>query len=263
MRNRMIAMALSVCLIWGCMPAAVMAAEIPEGSVTETNSEISETGNKARAVDHSAEIADASEENQSEGNPSEAASEGDINKLAKELVEKTQEDARVYQEQKEAAEKAAEEKAKEEAKQKRAEYRKKAEEEARQAAAEARRKAEEERIAKRKEVVDFALQFEGNPYVYGGTSLTNGADCSGFVMSVFAEFGYSLPRVAADQYYASTVKDIQDIEQGDLVFYGSGGITHVALYIGDGQIIHASTSASGIKVSNYDYEQPVGVGTYL
>ena len=114
----------------------------------------------------------------------------------------------------------------------------------------------------RAQIVDFALQFEGNPYVYGGTSLTNGADCSGFVMSVFAQFGYSLPRAAADQYYQSVQKSVADLEPGDLVFYGSG-ISHVALYIGDGQIIHASTSASGIKISNYDYETPVGVGTYI
>lgn len=114
----------------------------------------------------------------------------------------------------------------------------------------------------RQEIVDFALQFEGNPYVYGGTSLTNGADCSGFVMSVFAQFGYALPRVAADQYYQCEKKDISDLEPGDLVFYG-GGISHVALYIGDGQIIHASTAATGIKISNYDYETPVGVGTYI
>ena len=100
------------------------------------------------------------------------------------------------------------------------------------------------------------------PYVYGGTSLTNGADCSGFVMSVFAQFGYSLPRVAADQYNQSAKKSVEDLEPGDLIFYGSG-ISHVALYIGTGQIIHASTSASGIKISNYDYEAPVGVGTYI
>ena len=67
----------------------------------------------------------------------------------------------------------------------------------------------------RQQIVDFALQFEGNPYVYGGTSLTNGADCSGFVMSVFAQFGYSLPRVAADQYYQSVQKSVADLEPGD------------------------------------------------
>lgn len=137
----------------------------------------------------------------------------------------------------------------------------------RQTVEDAKKKAAEEaeakRVAKRQAVVDFALQFEGNPYVYGGTSLTNGADCSGFVMSVFANFGYSLPRVAAAQCDASTKKDISQIEPGDLVFYGSGAIDHVALYIGDGKIIHASGAATGIKISNYDYEQPTAIGTFM
>lgn len=139
-----------------------------------------------------------------------------------------------------------------------------------EAAAEAARKAEEERKAaevarleKRQGIVDFALQFVGNPYVYGGTSLTNGADCSGFVMSVFAEFGYELPRVAAAQCAASEKKDVSDIEAGDLVFYGDGGIDHVALYIGDGKIVHASTAATGIKVSDYDYRAPAAVGSFV
>ena len=123
--------------------------------------------------------------------------------------------------------------------------------------------AEAKRLAKRQEVVNFALQFEGNPYVYGGTSLTNGADCSGFVMSVFANFGYSLPRVAAAQCDASTKKDISQLEPGDLVFYGNGYIDHVALYIGDGKIIHASNAATGIKISDYDYEKPAAVGTFM
>ena len=143
------------------------------------------------------------------------------------------------------------------------ETKKKAEEEARKKAEEEAKKAEEQRLEKRQAVVDFALQFEGNPYVYGGTSLTNGADCSGFVMSVFANFGYSLPRVAAAQCDASTKKDISQLEPGDLVFYGSGYVDHVALYIGDGKIIHASGAATGIKISNYDYEQPAAVGTFM
>ena len=136
-------------------------------------------------------------------------------------------------------------------------------EEAKKKAEEEAKKAEEQRLAKRQAIVDFALQFEGNPYVYGGTSLTNGADCSGFVMSVFANFGYSLPRVAAAQCDASTKKDISQLEPGDLVFYGSGYVDHVALYIGDGKIIHASGAATGIKISNYDYQQPVAVGTFM
>ena len=128
---------------------------------------------------------------------------------------------------------------------------------------EAEAAAEEARLTKRQGIVDFALQFVGNPYVYGGTSLTNGADCSGFVMSVFAEFGYELPRVAAAQCAASEKKSVADIEAGDLVFYGDGGIDHVALYIGDGKIVHASTAATGIKVSDYDYRAPAAVGTFV
>lgn len=125
------------------------------------------------------------------------------------------------------------------------------------------RKVEQKRVAERKALVNFALQFVGNPYVYGGTSLTNGADCSGFVMSVFKEFGYDLPRVAAAQYEASQKKDISQMETGDLVFYGAGGINHVALYIGDGKVVHALNSNKGIVITDYNYDTPVGVGTYV
>lgn len=165
--------------------------------------------------------------------------DGAVTALAEQIVERTEEEVQKYQEEKAAAEEAR--------------------------IQEEQRRAEEARVAKRQEIVDFALQFEGNPYVWGGTSLTNGADCSGFVMSVFANFGYELPRVAASQYAASTHKDISDMETGDLVFYGpsASGIYHVALYIGDGKIIHASTSATGIKISDYDYERPLGIGTYV
>lgn len=128
---------------------------------------------------------------------------------------------------------------------------------------ESNRKVEQKRVAERKALVNFALQFVGNPYVYGGTSLTNGADCSGFVMSVFKEFGYDLPRVAAAQYEASQKKDISQMETGDLVFYGAGGINHVALYIGDGKVVHALNSNKGIVITDYNYDTPVGVGTYV
>lgn len=101
------------------------------------------------------------------------------------------------------------------------------------------------------QIADYAVQFEGNPYVYGGTSLTNGADCSGFVQSVYAHFGYSLPRVAADQAGAGTKVSTSSLQPGDLLFYH--GFGHVAIYIGGGQVIHASNAATGIKISNYDY----------
>ena len=205
---------------------------------------------------------------------SDGTSDGNMNELVENIVEITTAKAEEYMEEVQAAKEAAIEKEEqrkaeearkkaEEARKNAEEARKKAEEEAKKKAEEEARKAEEERMAKRQEIVDFALQFEGNPYVYGGTSLTNGADCSGFVMSVFKEFGYELPRVAAAQMEASELKDVEDIEIGDLVFYGDYGIDHVALYIGDGKIIHASTSATGIKISDYDYRQPAAVGTYL
>lgn len=104
---------------------------------------------------------------------------------------------------------------------------------------------------KRQEVVDFALQFVGNPYVWGGTSLTNGADCSGFVQSIYKRFGISLPRVAADQANVGTRISVEEALPGDLIFYAENGyIYHVVMYIGDGKVVHASSSASGIKVSD-------------
>ena len=105
-------------------------------------------------------------------------------------------------------------------------------------------------------VADYALQFVGNPYVYGGTSLTNGADCSGFVMSVYANFGVSLPHSsAADRNVGYAVNGLENAQPGDLVCYSG----HVALYIGNGQIVHASTSKTGIIVSNANYRTPLSV----
>ena len=115
----------------------------------------------------------------------------------------------------------------------------------------------------RQDVVDYALTFLGNPYVYGGTSLTNGADCSGFTQSVFANFGISLSRTAADQSYGGTAVDLGSIQPGDLLFYSDGGgISHVAIYMGGGQIVHAANAASGITTSNYDYSTPVSASRY-
>lgn len=195
---------------------------------------------------------------------------GSVSALASALAKQTEEETQKFVEKEEEAAQIREErriekaeKASEKAEQEKAA----ALENIQQTVEDAKKKAVEEaeaaRLARRQAVVDFALQFEGNPYVYGGTSLTNGADCSGFVMSVFANFGYSLPRVAAAQCDASTKKDISQIEPGDLVFYGNGYVDHVALYIGDGKIVHASGVATGIKISNYDYEQPAAIGTFM
>ena len=95
-------------------------------------------------------------------------------------------------------------------------------------------------------VVDYATQFVGNPYVWGGTSLTNGADCSGFVQSVYANFGVSLPRTSYEQQNAGTEVSYADAQPGDLICYGG----HVAIYMGNGRIVHASNSVDGIKISD-------------
>lgn len=95
-------------------------------------------------------------------------------------------------------------------------------------------------------VVDFATQFVGNPYVWGGTSLTNGADCSGFTQSVYANFGVSIPRTSYEQQNAGYEVPYSEAQPGDLICYGG----HVAIYMGNGQIVHASNSRDGIKISN-------------
>ncbi len=105
-------------------------------------------------------------------------------------------------------------------------------------------------------VAQFALQFVGNPYVYGGTSLTNGADCSGFVMSVYNNFGVSLPHSSgADRSVGAAVDGLANAQPGDIICYSG----HVAIYIGNGQIVHASTAKTGIKVSNADYRSVLAV----
>ena len=109
-------------------------------------------------------------------------------------------------------------------------------------------------------VAEYALQFVGNPYVYGGTSLTNGADCSGFVMSVYANFGIKLPRTsAADRSQGSAVDGLENAQPGDLICYSG----HVALYIGNGQIVHASNSKTGIIVSNASYRKILAIRRIL
>ena len=95
-------------------------------------------------------------------------------------------------------------------------------------------------------VVDYATQFVGNPYVWGGTSLTGGADCSGFVQSVYANFGVSLPRTSYEQQNAGYEVSYADAQPGDLICYGG----HVAIYMGNGQIVHASNARDGIKISD-------------
>ncbi len=132
------------------------------------------------------------------------------------------------------------------------------EEEARLAAEEAKRIAEEKaRIeaekarlrAKGQSVVNYAKRFLGNPYVYGGTSLTNGTDCSGFVMRVYQNFGYALPRTSYSMRYAGRSVSYSEMMPGDIVCYSG----HVGIYAGNGQIVNAIDSAHGIGMSNVNY----------
>jgi cell wall-associated NlpC family hydrolase len=111
-------------------------------------------------------------------------------------------------------------------------------------------------------IVEYAKQFLGNPYVWGGSSLTNGADCSGFTMSLYAKYGYSLPHNAAAQ--AGVTKSVSSPKPGDLFFYSNGSrINHVAMYIGGGMVIHASNPTDGIKISTAYYRQPVKIGRVM
>lgn len=111
----------------------------------------------------------------------------------------------------------------------------------------------------RVDIVEYAKQFLGNPYVWGGTSLTKGTDCSGFVMSVYKHFGITISRTSRAQAKDGTKITADQLQPGDLIFYAdsSGTINHVAMYIGGGQVIHASNERTGIKISQYKYRTPV------
>lgn len=110
------------------------------------------------------------------------------------------------------------------------------------------------------DVVQFAKQFVGNPYVYGGTSLTNGADCSGFVMSVYKNFGVNLPHSsAADRSVGAAVNGLENAQPGDIICYSG----HVGIYAGNGQIVHASTSKTGIIVSSATYRSILSIRRIL
>ena len=116
----------------------------------------------------------------------------------------------------------------------------------------------------RASVVSYALQFVGNRYVWGGTSLEKGVDCSGFTMRILGKYGISLPHSSKAQPSYGTKISASEAKPGDLFFYGSGrSISHVAIYIGNGQIVHASNKRDGIKVSNAYYRNPICVVRYL
>ena len=113
----------------------------------------------------------------------------------------------------------------------------------------------------RSQVVNYALQFLGNPYVWGGTSLTKGCDCSGFTMQVLGKYGYGLPHYSVSQSTMGKKIDSSQMKPGDLIFYAnsSGRINHVSMYIGNGQVVHAASRRSGIKISAWNYRRPVTI----
>lgn len=106
------------------------------------------------------------------------------------------------------------------------------------------------------EICEYALQFVGNSYRWGGTSLTKGADCSGFTLSVYAKYGVSLPHSSKAQANCGTRIDVSEVQPGDLVFYGGKNIHHVAMYIGNGQVVHAWNSRAGITTTSMYYNTP-------
>lgn len=125
-------------------------------------------------------------------------------------------------------------------------------------------KSTKDNSSKRKEIVEYALKFEGNPYLYGGTSLTNGTDCSGFTQSVYKNCGIKIPRTSKEQAKGGKSVPLDSIKPGDLIFYTKNGqINHVALYIGNKKIIHASNPKTGITISKYNYRKPYKAVSYL
>ncbi len=116
----------------------------------------------------------------------------------------------------------------------------------------------------RKEIVAYALQFVGNPYVWGGTSLTNGADCSGFTQSVFRDKGITIPRTSKMQAAGGKDISLSHIKPADLLFYKKNGVVnHVAIYIGDSKVISAGSPSTGIRVLDYNYRKPYKAVSYI
>lgn len=113
-------------------------------------------------------------------------------------------------------------------------------------------------IARRVKIITFAKTLVGNPYRYGGTSLTKGTDCSGFTMGIYKKFGYKIPRTSREQAKVGKTVAFSKMQAGDLIFYRHGGrnVNHVAMYIGNGKVVHASTRKTGIKISKYNYSKP-------
>ena len=116
----------------------------------------------------------------------------------------------------------------------------------------------------RQEIINYAKQFLGNPYVYGGTSLTDGSDCSGFVQQIFKHFGVTTGRSSRDQIEKAQSITFEELQPGDVIFYASGDyVNHVAIYAGDGVIIHAANARTGICTGKYNYREPYAYGRFI
>ena len=239
MKKKITAMLLAICCISSTW--TVYADDFSSGS-SEVEIEITEDEEADVDDVEITEDADANDEMFSDGTES-STSGGDISAMANQIVARAEIQAQEYQQLKKEAKKYADAqevaRRAQEIKEETARIRK-------QALKEAARRKEEKRVANRQAVADFAVQFVGNPYVWGGTSLTGGADCSGFTQSVYANFGVSLPRTSYEQQNAGTEVSYADAQPGDLICYGG----HVAIYMGNGRIVHASNSVDGIKISD-------------
>lgn len=116
----------------------------------------------------------------------------------------------------------------------------------------------------RQKIVNYALKFKGNPYVWGGTSLTRGTDCSGFTQSVYRDFGVKIPRNSRSQAQGGREVSLNNLQLGDLIFYRKNGVVnHVAIYIGNGNVISAKSRKAGIAINKYNYRTPYKAVTYL
>ncbi|MBQ7535716.1 MAG: C40 family peptidase [Stomatobaculum sp.] len=129
----------------------------------------------------------------------------------------------------------------------------------------AEEETEEEETQLRENVVDYALSFVGGRYVWGGNDPHTGADCSGFVRYILSNTaGVNMSRTSADQAREGVTVSAEEMQPGDLLFYGKGSrVNHVAMYIGDGQIVHASTAKTGIKVSQWNYRNPIRIASFI
>lgn len=118
---------------------------------------------------------------------------------------------------------------------------------------------------RRSDIVNFACQFVGNPYVWGGTSLTHGCDCSGFTQTIMGKYGVSLPRVSREQAKTGVKVSSENIKPGDLIFYANrrGVVNHVGIYIGNGQVVNAASRRSGIRIYRWNYRTPVAIRNVL